>query len=179
MADLKAEVANDYDITSLVHEHHAYVYRYAYRLAGSVADAEDLTQQTFLLAQQGLGKLQKKENAKAWLSAIVRNCFFRFVERQRPTPATNLGVDLDAVAIEDDAELPVDPIALQRALNELAADFRVVLVMFYFEELLYREIAEKLELPLGTVMSRLARAKRQLRTALVDAEVVSSHEADA
>ena len=179
MADLKAEIADEYDITALVQDHHAYVYRYAYRLAGSAADAEDIAQQTFLLAQQGLGKLQKKENAKAWLSAIVRNCFFRLIERQRPIPATNLGVDLDAVAIEDDAELPIDPVVLQQAIGELLPEFRVVLVMFYFEELLYREIAEKLELPLGTVMSRLARAKRQLRAALIDAEAVSTGEPDA
>jgi RNA polymerase sigma-70 factor (ECF subfamily) len=168
--------AAECDINSLVLEHYAYVYRYAYRLTGSVADAEDITQQTFLLAQKQLGQLERKENAKAWLSAILRNCFFRLTERKRPVAASNVGVDLDRVAVDDDAyvsDFSIDPDVLQQAVCGLPPEFRVIVVMFYFEDLLYREIAEKLGLPLGTVMSRLARAKRHLRAALAESESVS------
>ena len=61
---------------------------------------------------------------------------------------------------------------LQAAIDELPAEFRVVVAMFYFEECSYREIAEKLDLPMGTVMSRLARAKGHLRAKLFETEPV-------
>ena len=79
----------------------------------------------------------------------------------------NVGLNLDNVAEVGDEEVAaIDSHELQAAISELPVEFRVALVMFYFEECSYREIAEKLELPIGTVMSRLARAKRQLRTSL-------------
>jgi RNA polymerase sigma-70 factor (ECF subfamily) len=62
---------------------------------------------------------------------------------------------------------PVDPEQLQQALNDLAEDFRTPIVLYYFEEFSYRDIAEQMDLPLGTVMSRLARAKAHLRSRLL------------
>ena len=157
-------------IQSLVDEHLAAVYRYAYRLTGTVQDAEDLTQQVFLLAQQRLEQLREADRARGWLFAILRNSFLKTVERAVPAAASNLGLNLDNVAAASEEVATIDSHELQAAINELPAEFRVALVMFYFEECSYREIAEKLELPIGTVMSRLARAKRQLRASLWEME---------
>ena len=153
-------------IQSLVDEHLGAVYRYAYRLTGAVQDAEDLTQQVFLLAQQRLEQLREAGRARGWLFAILRNAFLKSVERTAPVPVTNVGLNLDNVVAVSEEVPAIDSHELQAAINELPAEFRVALVMFYFEECSYREIAEKLQLPIGTVMSRLARAKRQLRASL-------------
>ena len=159
------------DVTRLVLEHHVDVYRYAYRLAGSVADAEDLTQQTFLLAQAHRAQLRDPALAQRWLFSILRHEFFRGQRKQRPTPAGMLADVCDAaVGADGRHDGAIDQEALQRALNELPDEFKIVLLLFYFEERSYREIAEELELPLGTVMSRLSRAKRHLRGKLSELE---------
>lgn len=164
------------EITRLVLEHHGDVYRYAYRLAGSVADAEDLTQQTFLLAQAHCAQLRDPALARRWLFSILRHEFFRGQRKQRPTPAGMLADVCDAAAPADGLadgrhDGPIDQEALQRALNELPDEFKIVLLLFYFEDRSYREIAEELGLPLGTVMSRLSRAKRHLRGKLIEPEL--------
>lgn len=157
------------DLSQLVAEHAEAVYRYAYRLTGSVHDAEDLTQQVFLTAQQRLAQLREVDRAQGWLFTIARNCFLRTASKKRPVLATSVGVDLDIVPMEEAGSLPVDSAQLQTAIDQLPVDFRLVVVMFYFEDCSYREIAERLELPLGTVMSRLARGKKQLRAAIFNA----------
>jgi len=164
MADERARI----DVAQLVAEHHPAVYRYAYRLSGSVHDAEDLTQHVFLIAQQKLGQLRRVESAQGWLFAILRNCFLKACQRQRPVPAANLQLDVETVAAEIPRDGEIDRERLQEAIDQLPAPFRVVLVMFYFEECSYRQIAEGLDLPIGTVMSRLARAKRHLRSRLFE-----------
>ena len=83
----------------------------------------------------------------------------------RSSTAT-LELDIDSVPAEIPSEDDIDRERLQAAINELSDEFRVVLVMFYFEECSYREIAQSLDVPMGTVMSRLARAKGHLRAKL-------------
>jgi RNA polymerase sigma-70 factor (ECF subfamily) len=166
MADDRARM----DVAQLVAEHHQAVYRYAYRLSGSVPDAEDLTQQAFLVAQQKLGQLRSAENARSWLFAVLRNCFLKGRQRHRPAPVANLQLNIDNIPAQVPAPEEIDHQRLQAALDELPEAFRLVVVMFYFEDCSYREIAEQLDLPIGTVMSRLARAKGHLRSRLFAAE---------
>lgn len=157
------------DIAQLVADYHAPVYRYAYRLTGSVPDAEDLTQQVFLAAQRKLGQLREEEKARGWLFAILRNHFLKECRKDQPIPATELKLDIDSVP-QEVGESEVDQELLQAALDALPDVFRVVVVMFYYEQLSYREMAEALDVPIGTVMSRLARAKGQLRSQLLSKE---------
>lgn len=154
------------EIGQLVAEHHAPVYRYAYRLTGSVPDAEDLTQQVFLTAQERLGQLRNEGSARAWLMAILRSYFLKMRQKRRPIPAENLQLDMQNVPAEVPEEADVDRERLQQALDELPPKFRLVVTMFYYEGCAYREIADRLDLPMGTVMSRLARAKGHLRAKL-------------
>jgi RNA polymerase sigma-70 factor (ECF subfamily) len=163
-----ADEAASMDIAGLVADHHQAVYTYAYRLAGSVPEAEDLTQQVFLVAQQKLGQLRKTGSARGWLFTILRNHFLKTRQRPRPVPAANLQLNIDTIPADPPEDEDIDRQALQRGLDQLPAKFRVVLVMYYYEDLAYREIAEKLNLPIGTVMSRLARAKGHLRAKLIE-----------
>ncbi len=164
MAD---EVAS-MDIAKLVADHHRAVYTYAYRLSGSVPEAEDLTQHVFLIAQQKLNQLRKKGSARSWLFTILRNHFLKSRQRPRPVPATDFQLHIDSIPADPLDDGDIDRQALQRGLDQLQPKFRVVLVMYYFEDLAYREIADKLDLPIGTVMSRLARAKGHLRARLLE-----------
>lgn len=153
------------DIARLVVDHHASVYRYAYRLTNSAADADDLTQQAFLLAQQRLAQLREPARAAGWLMAIARNCFLKDRRRLAARMEPLVEEPIDA----SDDELPdwIDPEELQQALGRLSEDARLMLVLFFFEDCTYKEIAEALEVPLGTVMSRLSRAKAKLRHELL------------
>jgi len=157
-------------LPQLIDAHYEALYRYAYRLSGSSADAEDLTQETFGKALAHLPQLREPDRAKAWLFRILRNLYLHRVRDQKRHKV----IPLDAVGdlAQRDCEEPmpeIDPTRLQQALNELDETFRTPIILFYFEEFSYRDIAEQMELPIGTVMSRLARAKTYLRTRLAPA----------
>jgi RNA polymerase sigma-70 factor, ECF subfamily len=164
-----ADVRSGGDVAQLVAEHHQAVYRYAYRLTGSVQDAEDLTQEVFLAGQRKIDQLRNIDMAKSWLFAILRNCFLKEKQRKRPVAAADLALNVDSIAAPPQKE-EIDQERFQAALNRLPDIFRLAVVMFYFEECSYQEIAEKLDLPIGTVMSRLARAKGHLRSILCEAD---------
>jgi RNA polymerase sigma-70 factor (ECF subfamily) len=166
MADDRATM----DVTWLVTEHHQAVYGYAFRLTGSAPDAEDLTQHVFLVAHQKLAQLQSRDSARSWLFAILRNAFLKSYRKRRPAPAGNLDLNIEDVPDELPDDGGVDQERLQSALDDLPDKFRIVLIMFYFQDCSYREIADQLDIPMGTVMSRLARAKGYLRTRLFEAD---------
>lgn len=163
-----ADRAATLDLARLVAEHHESLYRYAYRLSGSAADAEDLVQQAFLIAQQKLDQVRCDDAVRSWLYTVLRNCYLKSRRLRLPLPATNCEIDLGAVPAEVGQQL-FDSGELQAALDALSEEFKIVVLMFYYEQRSYREIAEALEMPIGTVMSRLARAKAQLRK-LLDAD---------
>jgi RNA polymerase sigma-70 factor (ECF subfamily) len=155
---------------SLIDAHYEALYRYAYRLSGTAADAEDLTQEAFGKALARLPQLREPDRARAWLFRILRNLYLHKVRDQKRHKV----VPLDAVG-----ELPgraepdvpdIDPAKLQQALNELDEAFRTPIILFYFEEFSYRDIAEQMDLPIGTVMSRLARGKAYLKSRLMPPE---------
>jgi RNA polymerase sigma-70 factor (ECF subfamily) len=152
-------------VQSLVDQHYEALYRYAYRLSGRATDAEDLVQETYCKAQEKLSQLREPKRAKAWLFSILRNGYLhRLRASQHPRMLT-------LEEIHDFPEPPeslpeVEPEKLQQALNDLPEVFRTPVIMFYFEEFSYRDIAEQMEVPIGTVMSRLARAKAFLRDRL-------------
>ncbi len=156
----------------MVEEHYRRVYAFAYRLSGSAADADDVTQQTFLQAQRRIDQLRDPESARSWLFTIARNVFLK----TRGKPDSRNGVSLEAVAepTADTLDTDFDGEALQNALNELTDEYRIVLVSYYFRDQSYKEIAEALGIPIGTVMSRLSRAKTALRRSLGSMDLVGS-----
>lgn len=160
-------------LPQLIREYAGPLYGYAFRLSGQASDAEDLVQQTFLVAQQKLHQLREAERASAWLYAVLRSCFLKSRRKAIPQtmddsfPLDNL-VDCrqPELPASDDSDAWLDRETLQLALSELPDEFRIVVLMFYFEELPYKDIAEQLEIPIGTVMSRLSRGKAHLRRRL-------------
>jgi RNA polymerase sigma-70 factor (ECF subfamily) len=155
------------NVEKLVDAHYAALYRYAYRLTGSAADAEDITQEAFCKVQLNLAQLRDPERAKSWLFSILRNVYLHRARAAR---------HLRCVSLDGIGELPeplpeplppVEPERLQQALDELPEVFRTPIILYYFEDFTYRDIAEQMDLPIGTVMSRLARAKAHLRARLL------------
>jgi RNA polymerase sigma-70 factor (ECF subfamily) len=149
----------------LLAEHQAEVFRYAYRLSGCVSTAEDITQEVFLRAFRSLHQLRETDAARGWLLVIARNEFVRWC---RKSAASGVAVDSQECELSDESDEPlVDRQEwVEVALRQLPEEFRLVLLMFYFEELSYAEIAEQLKIPMGTVMSRLSRGRAHLKAAL-------------
>lgn len=153
-------------------------YNLARWLTRNDADAADVVQEAVLRALTYFDGY-RGGNGKAWLLAIVRNTCFRWLERNRPAGVMPLSVEaeaeLDAATARPEFDAPPDPEALltrrrdAALLNELVAElpplFREILVLRELEELSYRDIGEVLGVPIGTVMSRLARARGLLKEA--------------
>jgi RNA polymerase sigma-70 factor (ECF subfamily) len=170
----QADGAAGGDLASLIVAHHAALYRYAYRLCGCPTEAEDLTQQTFLIAQERLHQVRDVERTSGWLYTVLRSTFLKSVRRQRPLNAASANVELEEAAGVQPEVDEIDREALARAIGELPVEFRLVVLMYYFEDLSYQQIAEQLEIPAGTVMSRLSRAKQHLRKRLEAHDAVMS-----
>ncbi|MFT5526188.1 MAG: hypothetical protein ACI9HK_004161, partial [Pirellulaceae bacterium] len=100
-----------------------------------------------------------------------RNLFLKNCRKSRPTPVAVLELNVDEIPEKQERD-EVDGESLQLALNQLSEEYRTILALFYFEEASYKEIAESLDIPIGTVMSRLSRAKGQLRGLLLDREAL-------
>lgn len=155
----------DPDFTQLVEQHYSLLYKFAYRLSGSFADAEDLTQHAFLTAQKKIHQLRSRDRVQAWLLTIVRNSYLKQQRRESRQRISLESVAEPEVCVPENTD--VDSEQLQKILSEMPEDFRVVIILFYFRELSYKHIAECVDIPLGTVMSRLARGKRYLKRRLM------------
>lgn len=154
-------------VQTLIEAHYESLYRYAYRLSGSVADAEDLTQETFGKALAHAHQLRDEATSRGWLFRILRNGYLHKVRDQKRHKTVPLDSIADVAGPGSDApDLPVDPARLQVVLDGLDEAFRTPLILYYFEEFSYKDIAEQMGVPIGTVMSRLARAKAHLRDKL-------------
>jgi len=155
------------EVEQLVAHHYAGLYRYAYRLSGSAAEAEDLTQETFCQAQAKLGQLRDPGRARGWLFTILRNAYLHRLRSRKQEQCVPLELAGDIPDRLPEPLPEVEPAQLQEALAELPEAFRTPVILYYFEDFSYRDIAEQMGVPLGTVMSRLARAKAHLRQRLL------------
>ena len=162
------------DVDKLIELYAGRIYQYSFRLTVNAADAEDVVQQTFLIAHQRIEQLREPDRAFGWLCAIARSCFLKTTRRNRPVAASTMELNVDEVAEDADQHDWIEEDQLNNALARLNDDHRVILAMFYFEQLSYQEIADQLELKIGTVMSRLARAKSKLRELLVPVDLAES-----
>ena len=156
----------------LVFEHLDGLYNVALHWTHNPADAEDLVQETCLRAYSHFGQFQPGSNFKAWIFTILRNTA---INQHRKTKTAGTSVDFDAVepALVTARPKPAlsDPTSftsgdLNAALNRLPDEYRLAIVLYYVEGFTYAEIAEIMGCPIGTVMSRLCRARRKLRADL-------------
>lgn len=156
----------------LVEAHYAPLYRFALSLSRNGSDAGDLVQQTFFIwATKGHG-LRELSKAKSWLFTTLYREFLRGRRRDsRSSFLEDLPIaDKDPVAEDVDRVAKIDAASVMVALQTVDEAFRAPLTLFYLEDLSYQEIAEALDVPIGTVMSRLSRGKAQLRAALERAD---------
>jgi RNA polymerase sigma-70 factor, ECF subfamily len=151
------------DFEQLVDRYYVALYRFALTLAKSEADAADLTQQTFFLWASKGHQLRDGSKAKSWLFTTL---YHEFLNRRRHEVRFP-EVELNEAGEEEMSMLPnisaFDGLTVLQALREVEEPFRAPLTLFYLEQLSYREIADVLAVPIGTVMSRLSRGKAQLR----------------
>ena len=158
--------------TRLVDAHYAPLYRFALSLARNQADAGDLVQQTFYIWATKGHALREAAKAKTWLFTTLYREFLRGRRRDgRVTSLEDLPPGGSEVAAEEvDRVARLDAAMVMSALQEVDEIFRAPLTLFYLEDLSYQEIATMLDVPIGTVMSRLSRGKAQLRSVLARAE---------
>jgi RNA polymerase sigma factor (sigma-70 family) len=156
---------------AIVAEHADRVYRLAYRLSGNRADAEDLTQETFVRVFRSLAQYQPG-TFEGWLHRITTNLFLDMVRRRQrirfdalPDDAADRLTSAELGPEQTYEHLHLDP-ELQNALDALPADFRAAVVLCDLEELSYEEIAATLGIKVGTVRSRIHRGRVLLREAL-------------
>jgi RNA polymerase sigma-70 factor, ECF subfamily len=156
-----------YDISPAVAEHYETIYRFAYSLAGNPADAADITQQTFLALARYGQTIREESKLRGWLFTTAHREFLRQRRRTKAHPTMSLDdLDEEPVATESTSTTQVDAAHVMKLVSGLDESLRAPLALFYIKNMKYREIAEILSLPIGTVMSRLARAKATLRTQL-------------
>jgi RNA polymerase sigma factor (sigma-70 family) len=146
------------------------LYNLARWLAKNQTDAEDLVQETYLKAWRSFASFQPDTNFRAWIFRILRNTFLgsRSKLEWRMTAAMESEEDLPSASATPESLLigRCDMDAVQRAVEQLPVIFREVILLCDVEEASYREIAEILSIPVGTVMSRLARARKLVRESL-------------
>lgn len=149
-------------------------YNLARWFAGNDHDAEDIAQEACVRAWQFRGSY-RGGNSRAWLLAIVRNTAYTWLRKNRPKSMVAISED-ELADVEDPAsQAPAfqnaDVAVLHAALEELPLEFREALVLRELEGLSYKEIADVADVPLGTVMSRLARARQLLQAIFRQKEV--------
>src|ERR1700733_5848860 len=151
------------------------LYNYALALSRNRVDAEDLVQETYVRAIPAVRRLRKESNIKRWLFTILRNIWLNQIRQPRIAIQMS-GMDIDqllpqfrAPAVKDPSSsliTSLDQELVRQAISQLPLEFREIILLREFEDLSYREIASVLNCPIGTVMSRLGRARSKLRILL-------------
>ncbi|MEP6571324.1 MAG: sigma-70 family RNA polymerase sigma factor [Gemmatimonadota bacterium] len=157
-------------------------YGTAVRLTRNDADAEDLVQESVLLAWRGFGSFERGTNFKAWFFRILTNCFFSKYRRRKregteveleDTPELYIYCQTAAMGLhavtEDPASVVMNKFDTENvtsAIDALPEEYRVVATLYFMQDFAYQEIAVVLDLPVGTVRSRLHRSRRLLQKAL-------------
>lgn len=154
------------------------LYHFGYRLTGNEDDANDLVQDTYLKAFRFFGSYERGSNAKAWLFRILKNSFINNYRKVSREPSkidyeeaenylnTGKSSHLDSIDMREKLFRGLIGDEVAKALNSLHVDFRIVIILCDVEEFTYEEIASIIDIPIGTVRSRLHRARRELRSKL-------------
>jgi RNA polymerase sigma-70 factor (ECF subfamily) len=145
------------------------LYNFAGWLTGSREEAEDLVQETYLKALKGFSSFQQGTNFRAWIFRILRNAFLTSRTGLKATRTVPLETAVASATMDTPESILLGRAsqeAIQAALGKLPVIFREVLLLCDVEEMSYQEISETVSIPIGTVMSRLYRARRAMREEL-------------
>lgn len=154
------------------------LYNFAHWLTRDHHEAEDLVQDAYIRALKGFSGFQPGTNFKAWMFRILRNAFLTSRSGIKVPQVSLQNEDGEEIDLPANAETPEGTLLGQRtrqqiqaALERLPANFREVILLCDVEEMRYQEIADLLEIPLGTVMSRIGRGRKLLRGMLAEAQI--------
>lgn len=148
----------------LIRQHSTPVYRFCLRMLANEQDAQDAAQDTMVKVLRNLHRYHSDWRFSTWVFGIARNtCIDEHRRRKRRRTTSEVEVVDKTASPFEITERGMQAERLREALNELPPLYREVLLLYHFEQLKYREIAELLELPLGTVMNRIFRARKRLR----------------
>ena len=163
------------DFERLVEEYYLPLYRFALSLSRNESDAGDLVQQTFFLWASKGHQLRDHSKVKTWLfTSLYREFLGRRRYQDRFVDAELNEATLGSQTLPASFVSALDGDIVLQALFDLNEVYRAPLALFYLQQLSYKEIAEALNVPIGTVMSRISRAKDQLRRALSEPDVSPS-----
>src|SRR5829696_2126379 len=175
-----AEAGVALDFAAMTLGHAGALYRLAYHLAGNADEAEDLTQETYLRAYRGFAGFRGGD-IRAWLFTILRHVFLDECRRRKRMPLIESAYDdaftfssdpgVSTPSAESEALRCLPSESVDRAFAALPPDWRLVVLLADVEELSYREIADVMGIPMGTVMSRLHRARKRLQEQLSNARI--------
>jgi len=154
-------------LKSVVNEWYDPLYRFAWSLCRDENNALDLTQNAFFKLTKNAPSLRDPAKAKSWLFSTLHRDFVDQYRHKRRFPSQSIeSISEPQSASGASAQMRIDAQALMRALDELDEKFRAPLSLYYLEHFSYREISAILDIPMGTVMSRLRRGKDRLRASL-------------
>jgi RNA polymerase sigma-70 factor, ECF subfamily len=155
------------DYEQAVNSFYEGLYRFAYNLAGNADDACELTQETFARLLVKGGQLRDHSKVKAWLFTTLYRIYLGWKRHEKRHPHFEItSVEAELPPITPDMVDRLENEAVNQSLLEIEEHYRVPLALYYFDHHSYEEISELLDLPLGTIMSRLSRGKELMRKSL-------------
>ena len=174
--EVRATSKEHIQLGDIVSQHLDALYSYGLVISRNPTEAEDLVQETCARAVRAMGSLREDSNVKSWLFTILRNIWLNQLREQRAAPKI-VELDVEESIADVAVETSEDPLTsyinkverqrVRQAIQQLPVHFREIILLREFEELSYEEIANLLDCPVGTVMSRLARARAKLRDLLL------------
>jgi RNA polymerase sigma-70 factor (ECF subfamily) len=167
-------MGSDSDFESLVARFYQPLYQFAFSLTRAEADACDLTQQTFYVWATKGHQLRDASKVKTWLFTTLHRAFLESRRRQTRFPHFELSeVLLELPTLPPDAINKLDAAQVLEALGKVDAAYQAPVALFYLEDCSYKEIAEILDVPIGTVKSRMSRGIAQLHNLLINGNTAS------
>lgn len=158
----------------LTYPHLEFLYNVALKYSGKTYDAEDLVQETMYTAYRNFSQLREESKCRSWLFMILRNHFLKERRQAAKRPLLDNGEGYlkninsgNAHELAENYEAKLDKEMVQQVLRRLPEKFQSPLILYYMEEMTYQEIAVYLDIPIGTVMSRLARGKKYMKSELL------------
>jgi RNA polymerase sigma-70 factor (ECF subfamily) len=168
----------------LANVHVKFLYNMAWRYAGNKYDAEDLVQETYYIGFKKFGQLRDESKLKSWLFTILRNTYLKSRRQDIQSKKTDYDDSVEYISALENAaekidvatayEQKIDSTRIQLLLAELPEKYKSPLLLYYMSEMSYQEISEILDLPMGTVMSRLSRGKQILKKRILRIHMLDS-----
>jgi RNA polymerase sigma-70 factor, ECF subfamily len=155
---------NPYDFTQIVTQYYEPLYRFAFSLTRAEADACDLTQQTFYIWATKGNQLRDISKIKSWLFTTLHREFLSIRRKySRLEYSESIDEDEDPAAVSPDLVNSLDAVRLVELLEQVKEPYQSAITLFYMEDYSYKEIAEILDVPIGTIQSRISRGVGQLQ----------------